>query len=76
MPQCGDSLSPGAALAGRWGDGGPSYQVRTGRITILPGLQHDSVAVRANHENLFKHAGDRTRDMYSLRGDQTAARGS
>jgi len=43
-------------------------------ISILAGLQHDSVAVRANDENLLAHAGDRTRDIFSVRGDETAAR--
>jgi len=43
-------------------------------ITILAGLQHDSVAVRPNYENLLAHAGNWTRDIFSVRGDQTAAR--
>jgi len=42
-------------------------------ITILAGLPHDSVAVRASYENLLAHAGDYTRDIFSVRGDQTAA---
>ena len=29
-------------------------------ITILAGLQHDSVAVRANYENLLEHARGRS----------------
>jgi len=33
-----------------------------------------SVAVRANCENLLAHAGDRTRDIFSVRGDLTTAR--
>jgi len=43
-------------------------------ITILVGLQHNSVAVRANCENLLAHARDRTRDIFSVRGAQKAAR--
>jgi len=48
--------------------------VQDSAITILPGLQHDSVAVEANYENLLAHAGHRTRDIFSVRGDSTAAR--
>ena len=48
--------------------------VRDSVITILAGLQHDSVAVRPNYENLLAHAGNWTRDIFSVRGDQTAAR--
>ena len=32
------------------------------------------LTVRANYENLLAHAGDRTRDFFSVRGDPTAAR--
>jgi len=47
--------------------------VQDSAITILAGLQQDSVAVWANYENLLEHAGDRTRDIL-VRGNQTAAR--
>jgi len=63
-------------LAPHWlgggGMGDPVIKcVQDSAITILAGLQHDSVAVRDNYENLLAHAGDRTRDM---QGDPTAAR--
>jgi len=48
--------------------------IQDSTITILAGLQHDYVAVRANKANLLAHAGDRTRDVFSVRGDPTAAR--
>jgi len=66
-------------LAPHWlgggGIGDPVIKcVQDSAITILAGLQHGSVAVRANYENLLAHAGDRTRDIFSVRGDPTAAR--
>ena len=43
-------------------------------IKILAGLQHDSVAVCANYPILLSRTGDRRRDIFSERGDPTAAR--
>jgi len=66
-------------LAPHWlGGGGMGDQVikcvQDSAITILAGLQYDNVAVRANYENLLTHAGDCTRDIFSVRGDPTAVR--
>ena len=66
-------------LAQHWlGEGGMGDPVikcvQDSATTILAGLQHDSVTVRAIYENLHEHAGDRTRDIFSVQGDQTAAR--
>jgi len=63
-------------LARHWlgggGMGDPVIKcVQDSAITILAGLQYDSVFVRAN---LLAHAEDRTRNIFSVRGDQTAAR--
>ena len=38
--------------------------IQDSAITILAVLQHDSVAVMANYENLLAHARDRTRDIF------------
>jgi len=66
-------------LAQHWlGEGGMGDPVikcvQDSATTILAGLQHDSVTVMAIYENLHEHAGDRTRDIFSVQGDQTAAR--
>ena len=62
-------LAPHWMGCGRMGD--PVIKcVQDSAITILAGLQHDSVVVRDNYENLLAHAGDRTRDIF----DPTAAR--
>jgi len=69
-------------LLGGGGMGDPVIKyVQDSAITILAGLQHDSIAVRANYENLLahaidrtSHARDRTRDIFSVRGDPTVAR--
>ena len=58
---------------GGGGVGNPVIKgVQDSVIAILAGLQHDSVAVMANYENLLTpHAGDNTRNIISVRGDQT-----
>ena len=59
---------------GGWGTQLVIKCIQDSAITILAGIQHDSVAVRADYENLLAHAGDGTRDIFSVRGDPTAAR--
>jgi len=68
-------LAPHWLGGGGMGDQDPVIKcVQDSTIKILAGLQHDFVTVGANYENLLAHAGDHTRDVFSVRGDQTAAR--